>query len=122
MSGVRASKLIADRSEAANGSAGRQSIETKDQSADIDFSFELWREIFKALVHNEKRALEKFQTIEFELEVTQRWSNLARSECIFKMDLVAEPGKPVRVAALSMPQRGADERIANENKKFVQKR
>src|SRR5262245_63476201 len=79
VSGLRASTLIADPPEAANGSVGHQSIETKDQSTDIDFSFELWREIFKALVHNEKRALEKFETIEFELEVTQRWSKLPTS-------------------------------------------
>jgi hypothetical protein len=73
------------------------------QSQEDDFSFAIWRDVFKAIVQNEKRALETWETIEFEVEVTQRVALGAKSECIIKMDLVCEPGKPARL--LSHPER-----------------
>ena len=36
-----------------------------------DFSFFIWREIFRAIIHNEKQALETSKTLELEVEVKQ---------------------------------------------------
>ena len=80
-------------------SPGDKAIETQ-QTQETDFSFDLWRETFKAVVQNEKKALETWETIAFELEVTQRGAHGA-SSCIIKLDLVCEPGKPARL--LSCP-------------------
>ena len=72
------------------------------QLQEVDFSFDIWRMIFKAIAHNEKRAMDTWETIGFEVEVTQRGTQSTRSECIVKVDLVCEPGKPARL--LSPPQ------------------
>jgi hypothetical protein len=76
-----------------------KAIETQ-QMQEADFSFDLWREIFEAIVQNEKRALETWETIAFKLEVTQRAAHGASSDCMIKLELLCEPGKPARLLSL----------------------
>ena len=80
-----------------------QYADSTQQLEEVDFSFDLWREIFKAIARNEKRAMDTWETIGFEVEVTQRGTESARSECIVKMDLVCEPGKPARLLSPCQP-------------------
>ena len=82
------------------GNSSRERLfDSPDQTPEADFSFSLWREIFAVIVLNEKKALDTFETVEFELEVMHRVTSEPRSQCIIKMQLVAEPGKPARLAS-----------------------
>lgn len=66
-----------------------------------DFSFFIWRKIFRAIAENEKAALQNLETVSFELEVSQRRNDLDDKEAILKIELVCEPGKPPK--AISIP-------------------
>ena len=62
-----------------------------------DFSFQIWREVFRTIVSNEKSAMETGEPINFELEVGQNVSQRGKSEMILKIAIVCEPGKPARL-------------------------
>ena len=62
-----------------------------------DFSFQIWREVFRTIVSNEKSAMETGEPINFELEVRQNVSQRGKSEMILKIAIVCEPGKPARL-------------------------
>ena len=66
-----------------------------------DFSFLIWRQIFKAVAEKEKQALESSKTIGFEVEVTQQVANFPHKECLVRINVICEPGKPAR--AISTP-------------------
>jgi hypothetical protein len=63
-----------------------------NQSTD-DFSFDIWRQIFRAIVRNEKKAMDSGETVLFEIEVTERDSGVPNKLSVLKIDLVCEPGK-----------------------------
>ena len=63
-----------------------------------DFSFQIWREVFRTIVSNEKSAMETGEAVNFELEVRQNLSKSGASEAIVKIEIVCDPGKPARLA------------------------
>ena len=67
-----------------------------DPQTNEDFSFHIWRQIFRSIVRNEKRALEDFSTVRFEIEVNERRSDVPEVVSIVKIELICEPGKPAR--------------------------
>ena len=71
------------------------------QSVQDDFSFLIWQQIFKVVAESEKQALENNKTIGFEVEVTQQVANFSCKECLIRINVVCEPGKPAR--AISTP-------------------
>ena len=62
-----------------------------------DFSFQIWREVFRTIVSNEKSAMETGEPVNIELEVRQKLSKSGSIEAIVKMEIVCEPGKPARL-------------------------
>ena len=62
-----------------------------------DFSFQIWREVFRTIVSNEKNAMETGEPVNFELEVKQNGSQRGQSEVILKIAIVCEPGQPARL-------------------------
>jgi hypothetical protein len=89
----------------------RGELETDLPTAE-DFSFFIWREIFRAIVHNEKQALETSKTLEIEVEVKQHDGHCSKKVRIIKIEVVCEPGKRPR---LSHPLCASQERNANPN-------
>jgi hypothetical protein len=75
-----------------------QSVIGADPSTD-DFSFDIWRQIFRTIARNEKKALDNWETAHFEIEVSEREIHLPNKLSILKMELVCEPGKSARLAA-----------------------
>ena len=67
-----------------------------DRQTTEDFSFHIWRQIFASIVRNEKKALEDFSTVRFEIEVNERRSDAREVVPILKIELICEPGKPAR--------------------------
>ena len=63
-----------------------------------DFSFDIWRQIFRTIARNEKKAMDNWETVHFEIEVTEREVHLPNTMSILKMQLVCEPGKQARLA------------------------
>jgi hypothetical protein len=63
-----------------------------------DFSFDIWRQIFRTIARNEKKAMDNCETVHFEIEVSEREVHLPDKISILKMQLVCEPGKQVRLA------------------------
>ena len=63
----------------------------QSEAKDEDFSFLIWRQIFKAIVENERRAAESGETVQCELEVLQHASGSQVS--LIRVELVCEAGK-----------------------------
>ena len=91
-----------------------------------DFSFDIWRQIFRTIARNEKKAMDTWETVHFEIEVTEREVHLPNKISILKMQLVCEPGKQARLDLdqLSRPRKKshcyascvlATPRMANKN-------
>ena len=77
-----------------SGAAAESNLSTED------FSFFIWRKIFRAIAENEKAALRNLETVSFELEVNQRRADLDGKEAILKIALVCEPGKPAKATSI----------------------
>ena len=67
-----------------------------DRQTTEDFSFHIWRQIFEFIVRNEKKALEDFSTVRFQIEVIERRSHVPEVVPIVKIELICEPGKPAK--------------------------
>ena len=63
-----------------------------------DFSFDIWRQIFRTIARHEKKGMDTWETVHFEIEVTEREVHLPNTMSILKMQLVYEPGKRARLA------------------------
>ena len=79
-----------------SSASAQSSLRTDMQTAE-DYSFLIWREIFRAIVRNEKQALESSRTVELEVEVRQSDSPCSVKERIIKIEVICEPGKPPRL-------------------------
>jgi hypothetical protein len=80
------------------GACAHSVPETDLQTAE-DLSFFIWREIFSAIVRNEKHALESFKRVELDVEVKQSDGHCSEMERIIKIGVVCEPGKPPRLSS-----------------------
>lgn len=73
-----------------------------------DFSFLIWREVFRSIANIERQAVEISQTVELEIKVSQFTHHPAEQEVtVFRAEVVCEPGKRPRLAKTQLTERGA---------------
>ena len=104
-------KDLMDLPEHGAEACARSAVETE---AAEDFSFLIWQEIFRAIIRNEKQALESSKAVGFEVEVKQ--SDGLAKERIIKIEVVCEPGKPPRLSYPLQTQCASHEHTANASK------
>ena len=59
-----------------------------------DFSFEIWRQIFRVIATNERKALDTGVPVVFSIEVNER--DAEHQAALLKVDLICEPNVPAR--------------------------
>ena len=65
-----------------------------------DFSFQIWREIYRAVAFHEMNAMKTGETIDVEIEVRERRPASGKTRLIVRTKMVCEPGKPAQVQGL----------------------
>ena len=89
--------------------SGRQNdVVSNVEARDEDFSFLIWRRIFKAIVENERRAAESGETVKCEFEVLQHASGSQVS--LIRVKLVCELGRPARPSLVRVVSSERDEK------------
>jgi hypothetical protein len=63
-----------------------------------DFSFHIWRQIFRTIVRNEQKAMQTGETVSFAFEVRRQDTDDGNSAPVVKVEVVCEPGKQPRLA------------------------
>lgn len=83
--------------------AARSDLHDNPQTTE-DFSFLVWREVFRAIANIQRKAVEISQTVELEIKVNQFTHHPAEQEVIvFRAEVICEPGKRPRLTKHSVP-------------------
>jgi len=84
-----------------------------------DASFKIWREIFRVVVANERKALDTGAPVAFTIQVNQRVAG--RQTTVLDVDLICEPNLPARELPRPRHARSRCDRAREQRDRLAQR-